>query len=211
MAWQVHEPSPRSVDGAWRDDPLARLAGDSRDAVEVRVVVQDGETARFGRGGNQQVGHLPAALVPRGEQALHLPRPTQMVSTDSKTSSARSRRSHGRAARGVADLQGADVDTPCPAGVDQRLHDRADSRVPEPGDAGVDEMGQRHAFPRGSSDALASTSSALRTAGRRSPAAWRNARSTVSLIVWVPSSALAALKTSSSISTSRFVTPGSIS
>ena len=41
------------------DDPLARLAGHRRDAVEVGVVVKHRKAAAFGRGGDEEIAPRP--------------------------------------------------------------------------------------------------------------------------------------------------------
>ena len=68
-----------SVHRARRHDPLDALASDPGDAIEVRVVVQDRQGVRLRRGGDQQIGHLPAPLMLRREEPLHLTRTTNVV------------------------------------------------------------------------------------------------------------------------------------
>lgn len=57
----------RSGHRSRRDDPLGRLAGHSGNPIEVRVVVEHGESMFLASRGNEQVWDLPPALVLLGE------------------------------------------------------------------------------------------------------------------------------------------------
>jgi len=64
-----------SGDRARRYDPFDGLFSDGRDAVEVGVVVQHGESFDLCRGSDQQVGQLDRSMMPDGhERLLHLDR-----------------------------------------------------------------------------------------------------------------------------------------
>ena len=77
--------------------------------------------------------------------------------------------------------------------------------------AGIDEVGQRHAALRSRSRAFASVSRTLATRRFRAGAARRSPSLTVSFNVLVPSSALAAARAFSSMSTRRFAMRANIS
>src|SRR5581483_1189040 len=200
-----------SVGRAGGDDPFAGLAGDGGDAVEVGVVVEHAQVTGLGGGGDQEVGHLAAALVPGGEQPLHLQCSADVVA------GRLDQLEHlqglyeaiplGCAARRVADLEVADPSSRELAPGGFRLDRRPDRRLTEAREhARIDEMRQRHASSRAASWARASRSSDRFTRAESPPPAWRSARLTVSLIVWVPSSARAARRASSSMSIRCFAT-----
>src|SRR6478735_7358483 len=72
---------------AARRDPFHRLARDLGDPVEVLVVVPDDRALELGHGGDEQVGHLHAAVVEgvtMGQAALHLERACPGVVSASK-------------------------------------------------------------------------------------------------------------------------------
>jgi hypothetical protein len=61
-----------SVDAAGWHDPLAALACNRSDEVEVRVVVEHGDVKLLGGSGDKEVGDLAAPLAALGEETLHL-------------------------------------------------------------------------------------------------------------------------------------------
>ena len=70
----------RSVDAAGWNDPLAPLARDPSDQVEVSVVVQDHESSPFSRGGDQEVRNFSASQSAGREQPLDLASPFHVES-----------------------------------------------------------------------------------------------------------------------------------
>lgn len=61
-----------SVDLARRNNPLAGLAGDGGDPIEVSVVVHNGQAVGLSGCRDEQVWHLATTLVASSQQALHL-------------------------------------------------------------------------------------------------------------------------------------------
>lgn len=59
-----------SVDRPGRHNPFAGLTGRRSDQIEVAVVVQNGQAAGLGGGGNEQIWQLAPALVLGCKQAL---------------------------------------------------------------------------------------------------------------------------------------------
>ena len=151
------------LNGAGRDGPLAGLSGNRRDPVEVGVVVQDGEVAGLGGGGDQQVGHLAAPLMSARKQTLDLPRTAHVLGgrLHQLEDLHRLRKAIplGLVARRIADLQIADPRACELAPLRSRLYRLADRGLTQASqDAGVEQMGQRHACSRGARSAEASTS-----------------------------------------------------
>jgi len=64
-----------SVDGPCWHHPLAGLARDPGDQIEICVVVKDGKAAFLCRRGDQQVRDLPPLKAAGGKQSLHLAGP----------------------------------------------------------------------------------------------------------------------------------------
>jgi hypothetical protein len=70
-----------SAGGPGGYDPLARLTGHRRDAVEVGVVVKHGEAAFFGRGSGEEIRHLVAALMLGRQEPLDPSRSALVVAS----------------------------------------------------------------------------------------------------------------------------------
>ena len=168
------------------------------------------EASSLRRRGNQKVRDLAASLSPRREKALNLPGSVKMVGS----------RFHeferleclhqviplcGVPCR-VSDLKVAYGGSSEFASFQARLDGASNFGSFETREnARVHQVRQRHASSRSTRSARARTSRDFFTAARRFCAARRRASFTVSLMVWVPSSARAASNACSSMSTRRFV------
>jgi hypothetical protein len=201
----------RSVHAARGNDPLAMLAGDCSDEIEICVVMKHAEVELLSSGSNQKIRDLAPALAAFRQRALHLERSADV----------RRRRLDGvegvectdktvplvGVTRRITDLEVADGRARQLPGGRQRFDHPADIRVAQPlQNAGINQKPQRHASERSWRWASASTSSAEATCRCRRDVARRRASFTVSLIVVVPSSARAALRVSSSTSMRCFAT-----
>lgn len=171
--------------------------------------MKDPDIQFFSGGCHEEIGDLATSLTPPREETLDLQRPTNVGS---------------RCLDWLESLERTNELVPFPGGpgrepylqvTDHRPSQVTRNRQPfnnvsycRPAkplqNTRVDQVLQRHASPRSRSCAFASTSNAAEVRRCRLDVASRNAWLTVSLMVFVPSSARAALSCSSSKSTRCF-------